>query len=229
MLESTIIEFYGRLQFPGSYSIDDIKYHSPAPTNPFLATIDQHIPELARVIDIGCGAGYISNLMASNHPLSQFLGIDASDAFVYAENFAVKNNIKNIVYKKANILTYQDDTKYDVVICQGVIHHIPEFKQAIQTIKSLVADHGTLILGLYHPTGKILKKFIKLKYSSKILEQDQEDVPFELTFTKHTIKQYFSEFEFVEQYPTNPVINFITQPLQHSTNGGLVTYILKKT
>ena len=228
MLDQDVKNFYSRLQFPGPYSKEDIQFHSPVPANPFLTVINNSITPNATVLDIGCGSGYIANLMAVNNPSCQFTGVDFSDAIQYAKAFAVQNQISNIVYKQQDFLTYQSKQPYDVIMCQGVLHHIPKFEQAIAKIKSLCHDRSTIVLGLYHPAGKILKKFLTLNYVTDILRQDQEDVPFEITFTERTIKQYFSEYTLVDQYPKNPVLDFVCRPLQFSKNGGLVTYILKK-
>ena len=227
MLDQDVKNFYSRLQFPGQYSLDDIQYHSPAPTNPFLKLINDNIPASSSVLDIGCGSGYIVNLMAINNPSCHFTCVDFSDAIQYATSFSKQHQIKNTVYKKSDFLTYQSDQQHDVIICQGVLHHIPKFEQAIAKIKSLCADNGTIILGLYHPAGKILKKFLTLNYITDVLKQDQEDVPFEITFTERSITKYFDEYQLVDQYPKNPVLDFIRRPLQFSKNGGLVTYILK--
>lgn len=228
MLDQDVKNFYSRLQFPGQYSLDDIQYHSPVPTNPFLKLFDCNIPDRARVLDIGCGSGYISNLMATNKKSCNFTCVDFSDAIGYAIKFANQMQLTNVVYEQSDFLTYTSLQQYDVIVCQGVLHHIPKFEQAIAKIKSLCTDNGTIILGLYHPAGKILKKFLTLNYTTDVLKQDQEDVPFEITFTERSITKYFDEYQLVDQYPKNPVLDFVCRPLQFSKNGGLVTYILKK-
>lgn len=222
-----IKNFYGKLNFPGEYSLESLNIHSPISDNKFLKIIQTHVA--GSVIDLGCGSGLIANLLSYNMPNSKFIGVDFSDSILYAINFAEKNNIKNITYIKDSILTLKIEEKFDTVICHGVLHHIEDYESAIKKIKSLVKPNGTIILGLYHPTGKILKKYIKLNYNSEMLRADQEDVPYETSYTKKQLIKLFSEFDIVAQYPKFPVANFLIKPLQHSKNGGLTIYILKNS
>jgi SAM-dependent methyltransferase len=114
------------------------------------------------------------------------------------------------------------------VICQGVLHHIPESAVAVKKLDQLVKPGGTLILGLYHPWGKIVKKFINIDYKNETLFQDQENNPYEDSYNFKQMSEKFSNFRFDTAYPY--LLNkFIAIPsFFNYRNGGLVTYILKK-
>jgi 2-polyprenyl-3-methyl-5-hydroxy-6-metoxy-1,4-benzoquinol methylase len=131
------------------------------------------------VLDIGCGTGLVSNLMAIRHPTSEFTGIDFADSIDYATRFANENKLGNIKFERHDFTKYSNTTQFDVVICQGVLHHIPNHKTAIKKLDQLVKPNGILILGVYHPWGKIVKKFIDIDYKNDTLFQDQENNPYE--------------------------------------------------
>jgi hypothetical protein len=50
---------------------------------------------------------------------------------------------------------------------------------------------GKLILGVYHPWGKLVKKLFNINYKNNILYQDQECHPYETAFTISQVKKLF--------------------------------------
>ena len=226
MIDNSVKTFYDVNQFPGPYTLEDLHYHIPDVQNPYLKIIDNYITsDVKTVIDVGCGTGVISNLFAMKNPNINFTACDFAESIIFAEKFAVHNNINNIKYHKANFLEFgvQHKSKYDLVICQGVLHHIPEYENAIKYLSKLINPGGTLILGVYNPYGKILKKFFKIDYLNDILYKDQELNPFETSFTVQQVKNYFKELTLVDAYPSQSNI----RALFNSRNGGLTTYIFK--
>lgn len=226
MKDKEIKEFYGALTFPGKYKISDITYHLPKTVNRYISILYSNINDGDSIIDLGCGSGLITNIIASKYKKSKITAVDFCDSIKYARRFSKDNNIQNISYIKKDILKLSESKKYDVVMCVGVLHHIPKFSKAVEKIKKLASNK--IILSVYHPTGKILKKIFKIDYSSAILRSDQEDVPFELSWTKKEVLDMFPEYQIKEMYPNNPVWKFITSPILHNRNGGLTTYILER-
>lgn len=224
-LDLQVKEFYSKIKFPGNYSFDDINFYQSKIANPYLKIIDDHLENNLKILDVGCGTGYILNLFAHRYN-SSFYGIDFSDAIDVAKSFSKENTIKNINYFKKDFLQINEKETYDIVICQGVLHHIPDYNKAVNLLKKITKKK--LILAVYHPFGKILKKYFNINYNSDLLRADQEDVPFETAFNKQEVLSMFKEFKLVESYPTNPNLHFILNPMRHSRNGGLVTYILEK-
>jgi SAM-dependent methyltransferase len=225
---SHVRDFYNQIQFPGHYSQDSLKLQSEYVTNPYLKIIDRHLLNELSVLDVGCGTGLISNLFALRYPGSHFTGVDFANSVDYARDFSKLNIIKNTVFVKQNFLDFEATQQYNRVICQGVLHHIPEAELAINKLKNLVAPGGLLMLGLYHPWGKLLKKYTNINYRNTTLFQDQEQNPYETSYTVKQVQNLFNEFEFVDVYP-KALNMFVALPsLFNYRNGGLVTYILEK-
>lgn len=217
-------EFYDQLQFPGKYTIAGLDYHSPRIRNTYLKIIDDHLCNGISVLDVGCGTGLITNLFARRYN-SQFVGIDFANSVDYAQQFALRNCISNVEFKKQDFLSSTFDSQYDVVICQGVLHHITDHVHAANNLTALIRPGGKLILGVYHPWGKLLKKLITINYHNDILRQDQELHPYETAFTPDQVSNLFPDFCFVDSYPKNYInINAVI----NSRNGGLTTYIMEK-
>ena len=84
------------------------------------------------------------------------------------------------------------------------------------------------MVGLYNPWGKLAKKVIKPAYINDILYQDQEMVPFELTFLCNEVKSLFSQYRLINVYPSigNRFVDFLN--LLNYNNGGLTIYTFQK-
>jgi 2-polyprenyl-3-methyl-5-hydroxy-6-metoxy-1,4-benzoquinol methylase len=177
------------------------------------------------VLDVGCGTGLVSNLFADKYKNSNFTAVDFSDSIDYASKFASSNGINNVKWIKKDFLEFKTNKKYDIIICCGVLHHIPEYKKALTKIKSLLKPGGKLLLAVYNPYGKILKRFFNINYNCDILYQDQEKNPFELSFSNKQVHNMCSDLKFQSANPSisNRFVDFLS--CFNSENGGLVLYI----
>lgn len=219
-----IKEFYDQIQFPGPYTKQSLSYYDYKIRNPYISVINDHIKENTEILDIGCGTGLIANLMALKHPTCQITGIDFADSIYFADWFANDANIKNVKFEKCDIFQFEPK-KFDTIICQGVLHHIPDWYNCSKKIQSMLAPNGTLLLGVYHPMGKVIKKLFNIDYKSDILHEDQEINPFEMTFTPSEIQQLFPGFKLCYGYPSWAVS---VRSLFNFRNGGLVLYVLTR-
>lgn len=229
MIVDEIKNFYSRINFPGRYQQQDIEFYQHYGIhNLYLKEIDKSMSDNIEVLDVGCGTGLISNVFASKYPNSNFTSLDFSDSIDYAKKFANENNITNVSWIKTDFLNFTTNKQYDVIICCGVLHHIPEYKVALEKLKLLLKPKGQLILAVYNPFGKILKRLITIKYNSYTLYEDQENNPFEVSFTDKQVRKMCSEltFERVEPSISNCLVNLLA--LFNSENGGLALYVFTK-
>ena len=146
-----ICEFYNKIAFPGKYTKDDLDYYQDGISNVYLKGIDNHLADSGQVLDIGAGTGLITNLFAQRRPKCSFTAVDISQSVNYGKEFAKKQKITNTNWIQKNFLDYNTTKKFDTIICQGVLHHIPDWKLATEKIKKLLKPNGVLLLGVYHP------------------------------------------------------------------------------
>lgn len=225
---NSIKQFYNDNPFPGHYTLDDLRKYDKGITNRYIKTIDKHLRADAKILDIGCGTGLLTNLFARKYR-STFLGVDFSNATDYARHFANTNDIKNVNFVKKDFFEYDPicNTQFDIIVAQSFVTHVPNYQEAFSKIRRHLKPGGILIIGVYNNYGKILKKFFKIKYFNKRLELDQEENPFEVSFTNKHILQEFSNYKLLEVMPSykNKFIQLFA--LINSKNGGLTMYVFK--
>lgn len=221
--EDQIKEFYSDLKFPGPYTLEDLKFYDQILTNPFLKFYDDAIQDCNTVLDIGCGSGFIVNFLARRNPNVKFDAVDFSASIDYAKQFSKTYSISNITYYKENFLDWQATVNYDLIICNGVLHHIPKYKQALEKIKNLSNDK--IAIGVYNRYGKFLKKFIDVDYTNPILYADQEQCPYEISFSDKEFKNLFKEFNLKNTYPGYKTHLVDIYNLVNYSNGGLTLYL----
>ena len=226
-MTTSVSNFYSRLAFPGYYKLDQLTNYGTPIENRYLELINSKLGSGLTVLDAGCGTGLTTNLFAIRNPDSRFVGVDFSDSVKWAANFAQTNNITNAEFKHCDLTEYSATAEFDRVICQGVLHHIPNWIQAIANLRNAVKPDGLLILGLYHPAGKLLKRFVNINYNSSILHTDQENNPFELSFSLSEVIAMTPGFKLLSAAPH--ILNNITIPAFFNyKNGGLTLYTLKR-
>ena len=99
------------------------------------------------VLDAGCGSGRWSRYLSSR--VSYVEAIDPSEAvFVAATQHA---DLANIRFTQAGIdvIPFADES-FDMVVCLGVLHHIPDTAAALRSLIKKLRPGGHLLLYLYY-------------------------------------------------------------------------------
>ena len=92
-------------------------------------------------MDLGCGTGYMSNLLADSG--IQVTAVDISD-----ERLSIckkKVDRKDVEILKQDIFEYQEK-QFDLIVCQEVIEHIENYNLLVDKIWSLLNSGGSAII-----------------------------------------------------------------------------------
>jgi len=209
--------FYNTNPFPGPYTAKSVKAYTGQ--NRYIAFITKSIMHSRKVLDAGCGTGFIANYLAQTFPTKNFTGVDFADSIDYAVKIKEELNRPNLKFIKADLTRFETDDSFDTIICQGVLHHIPDYMQTLVRLQNMLHSGGIFIIGLYHPWGKRLQRLLPNDYATETLEIDQEQHPYELSFYSRDVKKMFKHFEFVDSHPGI---------FWNWRNGGLTTYVFRK-
>ncbi len=115
-----------------------------------VRSIERHVQDGMRVLDVGCGDGATLMRLAKNHS-GEFLGIDPAEDMVKA---ALETNLREqygpgrIWFEVGNVLTWEPRTTYDLILTQRCLINLPDVRRQQAAIRR--------ILSWLKPGGKFL-------------------------------------------------------------------------
>jgi SAM-dependent methyltransferase len=110
--------------------------------------------QIKTVIDMGCGDGFFTNLLAQQFSQLDFIGTDAADRAVKLAQL----NFPETKYKYWNLMKKNLSDTCDLGILRGVIHHLPDPGKGIKNA-ALVCDYLIIIEpNGWNPILKIIEK-----------------------------------------------------------------------
>lgn len=226
-ITKSIIDFYDNNHFPGPYTIKQLTEYS-VHNNRYLSIIEKYMKHDIKVLDVGCGTGFISNLFALKYH-SNFVGIDFSSAADVASQFACDNNITNAHFLKQDLFDYKSTDQYDIIIGMSVLTHVPDYIRAIEYLKSFLAPGGIMIIGLYNTYGNWAKRNFKINFNNSRLKLDQISNPYEVTLTNQQVLALWPDYKLIEAMPSfyNHGIDFYN--IFNGKNGGLTVYVFQQS
>ncbi len=131
------IEFTGERYIPGKAS-ETIKQDHQA-----RYEFASRFVKGQRVLDIACGAGYGSAMLAEAGAKS-VTGVDISPEAV---NFAATSYVHdNLVYRAGSIYDYGAEKPFDIITSFETIEHVDDYLLALDNLKRLLAPQGRLII-----------------------------------------------------------------------------------
>lgn len=116
--------------------------------NDFLTNLQLHCPPKSKVLDFGCGQGYLALEIARQG--YEVVGIDISSSSIAAAKKALKASIKqntfgSLEYHVGEISDFNFTAQFDAVICSGVLHHMEYLPDCLQQIYTALKSRGILL------------------------------------------------------------------------------------
>jgi cyclopropane fatty-acyl-phospholipid synthase-like methyltransferase len=128
-----------------------------------------------RILEVGCGMGYLSQYLALTHPKATIFALDEAEGDGSSKDvlkvMGERNEqigIENIEVIKADFTTWETEEPFDYVIAKNAVHHLPwkepitlksdafifknqkihdDFLDIFQRLRSMVRTGGHLIFG----------------------------------------------------------------------------------
>jgi 2-polyprenyl-3-methyl-5-hydroxy-6-metoxy-1,4-benzoquinol methylase len=99
------------------------------------------------VLDIQCGTGMNLLTLAAQYPMSWFTGYDTDGANIQmAQKAAAKETLRNIRFKRCDILTTSELSSYDLITCFGSLVETGDPRGVLARAQAALRRGGTLLL-----------------------------------------------------------------------------------
>jgi trans-aconitate methyltransferase len=137
--------------------------------------------ENKKILVAGCGT-IEGVLVARQYKDSQIHAVDLSTASLkLSEYFAQRDNITNIFHECADLMFWEPETKFDLIVACGVIHHVRDDVKLLRRLRSWMTDGGHLYGMVYNETGRehisIMEDLPKTPTGAQKVRQRLEALP----------------------------------------------------
>lgn len=127
-------------------------------TSRILPGLDGVVDKLeagATVLDVGCGGGVTSCIIAETWPNSKVVGYDPSEIAVgNARAHAAEKGLDNTTFVCAGAAEIPAGSDFDLVLTFDCLHDMPRPDQSLEAIRSAIADAGTLLVKDIRSSGE---------------------------------------------------------------------------
>mgnify|MGYP001560897450 FL=1 len=166
-LTNKMKRFYNENPFPGYEEIENVAdLIDKAEKSVFARMLNKQIPFGARILEIGCGTGQLTNYLAVAQRI--VVGADMSlSSLKLAQEFKKRNGLERAIFCQMNLFRPAFPAgSFHVVISNGVLHHTGNPRLGFETIAKLVKKGGFLCLGLYNRFGRVLTDVRKVVFAA---------------------------------------------------------------
>ena len=232
----TVRQFYEKTPFPNYDEFDSAAMLiQKSREGLFARLLDEQIPLGAKVLEVGCGTGQLSNFLGIAQ--RTVFGADMClNSLSLAEGFRRQNNLARVGFYQMNLFRpiFAEET-FDLVISNGVLHHTSHPFGGFRSIAPLVKKGGYILVGLYNKFGRLMtdlrrlifrltgRRFLSL--DPYLRERQKADAKTEAWFadqyqhpheSKHTmgeVLKWFDEtgFRFINSIPNQFMQSFTSE------------------
>jgi len=134
----------------GSWNSQHYKKYSNSQTERALKHLNNILfNKTDTVLDIGCGVGEITEIIASKVSQGNVLGIDISKNMInYAQNHYA--NISNLNFKTADVLDFTAPNSFDCITSFNALHWVTDHDKMLKNVKISLKPDGQILFLMAH-------------------------------------------------------------------------------
>lgn len=99
-----------------------------------------------RCLDVGCGDGYVTRLVALRLPRGSVLGVDPSPRMILAAQAAPVPAGADVRFTAGDVLDLPFRAEFDLVVSFNALHWVRDQAAALRALRLVVRDDGRLLL-----------------------------------------------------------------------------------
>ncbi len=150
--------FYEKTPFPNYNDLDSVSsLRAKAEKSVFARLLDEQIPYDAKILEVGCGTGQLSNYLSIAGQRTMFGADMCLNSLKLGNDFRQKNSLNKGVFHQMNLFRpVFKPGSFDFVISNGVLLTTNDPYAAFRSISRLVKKDGYIIIGLYNTFGRLI-------------------------------------------------------------------------
>jgi malonyl-CoA O-methyltransferase len=119
--------------------------------------LSQDASGIKTILDIGCGTGNFTSMLADKFPAAKIIGLDFSQEMIAKASQKLKNkNIQFICAEGENFLEETADKSFDLVVSNGSLQWFSDHDKALNNIARILLPGGAFLGSIFGPDS--LKK-----------------------------------------------------------------------
>jgi carbamoyltransferase len=149
--------FYEETPFPNYDDHDTIRFLiDKARRGGYARALDRSIGYNGKVLEVGCGTGQLSNFLGVS--CRRVVGVDLClNSLKLGEEFRRTHGLERVRFAQMNLFRLAlKPEEFDVVLCNGVLHHTGDPYGGFKGLVRLVKPGGHIVIGLYNTYGRLM-------------------------------------------------------------------------
>jgi 2-polyprenyl-3-methyl-5-hydroxy-6-metoxy-1,4-benzoquinol methylase len=149
--------FYEETPFPNYDDHDSVRsLMETARKGQYATSLDESIPFNTTVLEVGCGTGQLSNFLGIG--CRRVVGSDMClNSLRLGEQFRRQQQLDRVQFVQMNLFRPAfGGEQFDVLLCNGVLHHTADPKGGFMGLVPLVKPGGHIVIGLYNTYGRLM-------------------------------------------------------------------------
>lgn len=164
----------------------------------------QAVAEGSKILDLGCGEGFITAEIKKHYPEVEVSGLDYS---LSAIDFAAQN-FKDIDFCVANALDLPYASNYfDLVVCNNLWEHVPDPLSLLEKIRKITKPGGYLIIST--PSRYRVSNLVRVLRGKPVILMSKYHV------TEYSVGQIFEQL----RYGKFEVVKVYSKPIREKNIG----------